>query len=128
MALGRLASGATAIFRWGVTAVLPGTYRVSYRVAAGLQGMGAPRALLPDGRSASGMFTVRIQAAPVASYITPSARLRRRRERQLMPKIAVHIGEFSHDQVGGVPLTRPQPRRGQSTSRSRRSYSASAAA
>jgi hypothetical protein len=74
-ALGRLAPGATAVFRWGVTAVAPGTYRVSYRVAAGLQGMGAGRALLPDGAAAFGTFTVRIAAAPVASYITPSGKI-----------------------------------------------------
>jgi hypothetical protein len=74
-ALGRLAPGVTAVFRWGVTAVAPGTYRVSYRVAAGLQGTGAAQALLRDGAPAAGTLTVRIAAAPVASYITPSGQI-----------------------------------------------------
>jgi hypothetical protein len=72
-ALGALRPGATATFRWGVTAVQAGTYRVRYTVAAALDG--SSRALLPDGRSPSGTFTVTIHAAPVASYITPSGQI-----------------------------------------------------
>jgi hypothetical protein len=37
-ALGRLGPGKTKTFKWNVTAVRPGPYRITYRVAAGLNG------------------------------------------------------------------------------------------
>jgi hypothetical protein len=73
-ALGALRPGATATFRWRLTAVKAGTYRVRYRIAADLRGA-AVRAALPDGAPPAGTLTATIQAAPTASYITPSGRV-----------------------------------------------------
>lgn len=61
-ALGRLAPGRTAVFRWTLTAVQPGSYTVEYEVAAGLNGYA--RAVLADHSPARGRFDVRISAAP----------------------------------------------------------------
>jgi hypothetical protein len=61
-ALGRLAPGRTAVFRWRLTAVKPGAYTVEYEVAAGLNGHA--RAVLANHAPARGHFSVRISAAP----------------------------------------------------------------
>jgi hypothetical protein len=66
-ALGSLAPGSTATFRWGVTAVAAGRYLVAYRVAAGLNPPG--RAVLADGRPAVGVFAVAITSRPRRSYV-----------------------------------------------------------
>jgi len=61
-ALGRLAPGRTAVFRWRLTAVKPGAYTVEYEVAAGLNGRA--RAVLANRAPARGHFNVHISAAP----------------------------------------------------------------
>jgi hypothetical protein len=61
-ALGRLAPGHTAVFRWKLTAVQAGAYRVEYEVAAGLNGYA--KAVLSGGSAARGHFDVRITSAP----------------------------------------------------------------
>lgn len=63
-ALGRLAPGHTAVFRWRLTAVQAGVYSVEYEVAAGLNGYA--RAVLPGGAPARGRVAVRISAVPPA--------------------------------------------------------------
>ncbi len=72
-ALGALAPGATATFDWGVTAVAPGSYRVHYEVAAGLNGKA--RAVLQNGRRPAGTFRVTILTAPHQTYVTPSGQV-----------------------------------------------------
>jgi hypothetical protein len=53
-ALGRLKAGEQKTFRWNVTAVRPGPYRLRYRVAAGLDGKA--KAVGLDGRAPAGLF------------------------------------------------------------------------
>lgn len=47
-ALGRLGPGKTKTFRWNVTAVRPGPYRITYRVAAGLAGKAKAVSIVGD--------------------------------------------------------------------------------
>ena len=61
-ALGKLAPGRTAVFRWKLTAVEPGAYTVEYEVAAGLNGYA--KAVLSDKSPARGHFDVHISPAP----------------------------------------------------------------
>lgn len=61
-ALGRLKPGHTAVFRWKLTAVKSGAYRVEYEVAAGLNGYA--RAILSDRSPARGHFDVHISSVP----------------------------------------------------------------
>jgi hypothetical protein len=72
-ALGALKPGATATFIWSVTAVKPGTHRVAWEVAAGLNGKA--KAVLPDGSLPHGAFTVRISNSPGQAYVTDSGRI-----------------------------------------------------
>jgi hypothetical protein len=72
-ALGPLAPGASATFRWKVTAVKPGTHVVQWRVAAGLNGKAV--AQLADGRPPMGSFTVTIHGAPQQAYVSNSGRV-----------------------------------------------------
>jgi hypothetical protein len=72
-ALGALASGGTAIFRWNVTAVKTGTHTVHYRVAAGLNGNAV--AQLASGQPPEGTFVVRISRAPQQAYVTNSGKV-----------------------------------------------------
>ena len=53
-ALGPLKAGEQKSFRWNVTAVRPGPYRLRYRVAAGLDGKA--KAVGLDGRAPAGLF------------------------------------------------------------------------
>ena len=53
-ALGRLRAGESKTFRWSVTAVKAGPYRLSYRVAAGLDGKA--KAVLASGGPVTGVF------------------------------------------------------------------------
>jgi hypothetical protein len=53
--LGRLRPGQSKTFRWNVTAVRPGPYRLSYEVAAGLDGKA--RAVPAGGRPLKGLFS-----------------------------------------------------------------------
>jgi hypothetical protein len=66
-ALGPLAPGRTATFRWDLTAIKAGTYRVRYQVAAGLNGYA--RAVTAAGRPVSGGYAVTISSAPQSTYV-----------------------------------------------------------
>lgn len=72
-ALGQLKPGATAKFRWAVTAIKPGRHIVAWQVAAGLTGNA--KAVLADGSAPRGTFKVTIHRRPQQSYVTPSGRL-----------------------------------------------------
>jgi hypothetical protein len=72
-ALGKLAPGHSAIFRWTVTAVQPGTHLVRYRVAAGLNGDAV--ATLAGGGLPTGVFRVTIHAAPQQSYVNNAGQI-----------------------------------------------------
>jgi hypothetical protein len=61
-ALGKLAPGRTAVFRWKLTAIQPGAYTVEYEVAAGLNGYA--RAVTSGGSPARGSVAVHISSAP----------------------------------------------------------------
>ena len=54
-ALGPLKPGRQKVFRWNVTAVRPGRYRITYRVAAGLDGKA--KAVNASGQTPRGLFT-----------------------------------------------------------------------
>jgi hypothetical protein len=64
-ALGRLEAGATKEFRWEVTAVVPGSYTIKYRVSPGLNG----RARLASGGRTDGAFKVQIADKPVPARV-----------------------------------------------------------
>jgi hypothetical protein len=66
-ALGTLAPGHTATFRWHLTAIEAGTYQVRYRVAAGLNGYA--KAVTSGGQPVSGTYTVTISSAPPSMYV-----------------------------------------------------------
>jgi hypothetical protein len=53
-ALGPLKPGRQKVFRWNVTAVKPGRYRITYRVSAGLDGKA--KAVGVNGRAPAGLF------------------------------------------------------------------------
>ena len=64
-ALGNLRPGQTKTFRWDVTAIYPGAFRLKYRIAAGLDGKAV--AVLPNGDPPAGEFVGTVErAAPVA--------------------------------------------------------------
>jgi hypothetical protein len=67
--LGRLAPGQSKEFTWKVTAVQPGSHKVTYRVAAGLDGKA--KAQLKGGGVAEGAFDVRISDKPAQSRVDP---------------------------------------------------------
>ena len=66
-ALGRLGPGKTKTFKWNVTAVRAGPYKITYRVAAGLNGKARAVSVVGD-NPVGGQFNGRISdaAAPVA--------------------------------------------------------------
>jgi hypothetical protein len=66
-ALGALAPGRTQSFVWRLSAVQPGTHRVSYTVAAGLYGKA--RAVTAAGRPVTGAFTVNISSTPTGGLV-----------------------------------------------------------
>ena len=66
-ALGRLAPGKTATFRWHLTAIQAGTYKVRYQVAAGLNGYA--KAVTASGQPVSGSYAVTISNAPASTYV-----------------------------------------------------------
>jgi hypothetical protein len=68
-ALGRVPPGGTKTFTWRVTPVEPGTHKVSYRVAAGLDGKAKAR--LDGGRRPEGTFTVRVSEKPSQARVDP---------------------------------------------------------
>jgi hypothetical protein len=63
--LGPLKSGETKTFEWKLTAVEPGDYSISYRVAPGLDG----KARLAAGSKARGTFAVTISDKPVPARV-----------------------------------------------------------
>lgn len=75
-ALGRLAPGRTAVFRWQLTAVQAGAYRVEYEVAAGLNGYA--KAVLAGGAAARGHVDVHISSAPPAVTVHGDGRVTQR--------------------------------------------------
>jgi hypothetical protein len=72
-ALGTLKPGATARFDWSLTAVAPGTHKVQYEVAAGLNGKAKAR--LNGGGIPKGTFTVKISSAPAQAYVSQSGQV-----------------------------------------------------
>ncbi len=60
--LGPLRPGQRKTFRWSVTAVRPGPYRLSYEVAAGLDGKA--RAVAAGGRPLKGRFSGAVEDEP----------------------------------------------------------------
>jgi hypothetical protein len=66
-ALGRLAPGRTATFRWRLTAVQAGHFTVAYAISAGLNG--SAKAVVHGGAPARGRFMVLITSKPLASYV-----------------------------------------------------------
>jgi hypothetical protein len=66
-ALGRLAPGQTATFKWHLTAIQAGTYKVRYQVAAGLNGYA--KAVTTDGLPVNGSYAVTISNAPQSTYV-----------------------------------------------------------
>jgi hypothetical protein len=75
-ALGKLAPGHVAVFRWKLTAVQPGAYTVEYEVAAGLNGYA--KAVLSDKSPARGHFTVHISSAPATVTVHGDGKVTRR--------------------------------------------------
>jgi hypothetical protein len=69
-ALGPLAAGHTAIFRWKVTPVTAGTHTVHFTVAAGLAGKA--KAQLASGSPVRGSFTADIAPAPPSKHLDPT--------------------------------------------------------
>jgi hypothetical protein len=66
-ALGELAPGKSVSFNWHVTAVQPGTYLVSWRISAGLNGKA--KAVTASGGAPHGSFTVTIATSPQQAYV-----------------------------------------------------------
>ena len=66
-ALGALRPGHTATFKWLLTAIQAGTYRVRYQVAAGLNGYA--KAVTVRDRPVSGSYLVTISSAPANTYV-----------------------------------------------------------
>jgi hypothetical protein len=67
---GRVEPGRAATLRWHVTPVVAGTHRVTYAVAAGLNGRA--RAQLADGRRPQGAITVRVDEEPATARVDPA--------------------------------------------------------
>jgi hypothetical protein len=70
-ALGRVPPGATKTFEWKVTPVRAGTHRISYRVAAGLDGKASARTR--GGDPPEGTITVRVQREPSQARVDPDS-------------------------------------------------------
>jgi hypothetical protein len=70
---GTLKPGATATFRWKLTAVAPGHYRVAYQVAGDLYGKA--KTVLPDGLSPGGSFAVTIARTPAQSFVNSGGKV-----------------------------------------------------
>ncbi|MDE3131658.1 MAG: hypothetical protein KGL16_10945 [Acidobacteriota bacterium] len=75
-ALGRLAPGRTALFRWKLTAVKAGAFTVEYEVAAGLNGYA--KAVLSGGAAPRGRFDVQISATPPSVTVHSDGRVTRK--------------------------------------------------
>ncbi len=66
-ALGKLKPGRVKTFRWSVTAIMAGPYRLTYKVAAGLDGKAKAAGL--DGRPPQGLFIGTVKDAPPQSRV-----------------------------------------------------------
>lgn len=69
-ALGRVAPGQTRTFDFAVTPVLSGTHKVTWRVAAGLNGKA--RAVTAGNRVPMGTFTVAVSGRPARATVDPA--------------------------------------------------------
>ena len=69
-ALGALRPGQTRTFTWKVTPVQSGAHRVSWRVAAGLNGKA--KAQLAGGQPPEGSFAVDVSAKPAQATVDPA--------------------------------------------------------
>jgi hypothetical protein len=67
-ACGKLKPGAVETFEWNVTAVEAGKYRISYRVAAGLDGRA--KAVASGGSALSGSFAGTVSNAPPVTRVS----------------------------------------------------------
>ncbi|MDQ6803375.1 MAG: hypothetical protein M3065_00065 [Actinomycetota bacterium] len=72
-AMGRLRSGHSATFKWGVTAVKPGVHVIHYRIAAGLGGRA--KAVYAGGRPLHGTFVVNIRTKPRQPYVNDAGQI-----------------------------------------------------
>ena len=72
-AMGKLASGHSATFKWGVTAAQPGVHVIHYRVAAGLNGKA--KAVHAGGQPLYGTFVVSIASKPQQSYVNDAGQV-----------------------------------------------------
>lgn len=72
-ALGALAPGQTKVFDWSVTAVGGGRHVVAWVLAAGLDT--GTRAVLADGSTPHGTFTVTVHTKPARSYVSGSGQI-----------------------------------------------------
>lgn len=70
--LGRLRPGQSKTFRWNVTAVKPGPYRLSYEVAAGLDGKA--KAIAAGGRPLKGLFSGEVESDPADTRVGEDGR------------------------------------------------------
>jgi len=68
-ALGKLKAGEERTFSWRVTPVRPGTHKVKYRVAAGLDGKA--KAQLDGGQAPEGEFSVAVSRKPSTATVDP---------------------------------------------------------
>jgi len=68
-ALGRIPPGQTKTFEWRVTPVRAGRYRLTYRVAAGLDGKAQAR--LAGGQRPQGSFEVNVSRRPAQARVDP---------------------------------------------------------
>jgi len=69
-ALGRLAAGKTKTFRWRVTPTVAGTHKLTWIVAAGLNGKAKAHAA--GGRPPHGAFTVHVSGKPTDAKVDPA--------------------------------------------------------
>jgi hypothetical protein len=66
-ALGKVKAGDEKTFKWTVTAVKAGSFHISYKVAAGLQGKA--KAVGPDGAQPTGAFSGSVSDTPPQSRV-----------------------------------------------------------
>jgi hypothetical protein len=70
---GPVQPGGKREFTWDVTAVVPGTFTVAWRVAAGIYGKA--KAVLSDGSMPHGAFKVTIARPPAQSHVNDNGRI-----------------------------------------------------
>jgi hypothetical protein len=70
---GQLRPGATATFKWALTAVAPGKFVVAWEIGADIYGKA--KAILPNGTLPEGAFPVTIAQAPAQSYVNDKGQI-----------------------------------------------------